>query len=323
MSTNKKILRTPRTANARLRRVRPATANNNNDSRAISQVCGLVDPFCEHSYGAKIPDDSNTRTLPYTFHQEQIFASDANGAFGTLIAPYVSVSPWTVSIVTGDVMTQTAFSPASIALLTGVSSYRVVTAGYKVKNIAPALTASGMIAFRSFGQANAVSLSSVTGNTYTASCTRNVPLKDLQDTTVIIPRNSAVPTIFYDVVNTERGGVITDCLSNGFNFTTVFGYGLPASTPCVLIEFIYHVEFLFGDAAALGLAATPSVPFNPILSAAAAKLNSTAELIYHESKEYASEYVKRAAFAALKGLATSYSGPLGFAAKGGMLLLGN
>jgi hypothetical protein len=273
-----------------------------------SAVCGLVDPFCEHAYGAKYPDDSSAKTLPFTVRQLQTLSSDAQGELGVVVSPQVNFDPFAPCTVVGTTMTVGAVPAPTVALLAGVAKFRIVSVGVRVTNIAPALTASGMIHFRSFAQENAVGLGSIDGTTYSASQVHSRSLQECKGFCVILERNSQMPQIFYDPLVTAPSNVFADQIFPGTCPLTICGQGLPAATPCIQVELVMHVEYIFSESAALALATTPAPSFNPLITTTANRITASSGHIFSDNVKSVGMYVAKSA---LNLLATAVSARLG------------
>jgi hypothetical protein len=254
----------------------------------MEQACSLVDPFCPAARGAKYVDDSNLRTLTFTVQQDQVVSADANGNLAFYVVPQINWNPITLGTVTinTDIITAGFQTAPVVPILTGAASYRIVTMGYRLKNVAPPLTSSGMINLRTYSNKDGLGLINViNGRSYTASCIRNVALSDMHNELVVVPHTNQMPQVFYDPVAQSPSNLINSWLAPGFCFGTVFGSGLPAGIACIHVEVLMNIEYQFDDGAALGLAATPSPPFNSAVRDAAAHTTSNAQLVFNKSAE--------------------------------------
>jgi len=263
----------------------------------------LLDPFCSSASGAKYPDDSSAKTLPYKIHFERVVTSTATGEAAFLVFPQVDSSPIvTPSLIVGDICTYAGTPPAEVPLPTGATSFRIVSVGIKLKSIAPFLTASGMVNYRSFAALNGSTLGTVDGNTYLCSQSKNVALVDLKDECCILEHTSQRPAEFYTPAVQNPTGLVPDMISSGYAPLSVFASGLPVSTPVIHVEYVMHVEYLFDDTAALALAATPPPPSNALVTQAAAKISSLGESVFHHSVEAFGQWIERKALTAVGSL---------------------
>jgi len=300
----------PRSSTPAPRPKNPKRRSKAPSSNDVAKICGLVDPFCSHAMGSKYPDASSVKTLPFTVQFEQILSSDAEGELGALLAPQVGFSPVSTTSVVGTVMTQTAFPAAPVPVLSGAQKYRIVSCGVILKSIAPLLTASGMISVRSIPSEVGTNLTLITGNSYGVSQVKNIPLVDLTDTGIIFEHSSQIPTAFYPI---ETSALVADWLAPGFTPVTVYGQGLPASTSCIHLQFVMHLEYFFDDGSALALATTPAPQPQPWLTDTSTKLTAHLGNYFAESSSKLSTYIENYALTQLKnflGNSVSYVAPL-------------
>jgi hypothetical protein len=282
----------------------------------VNQVCGLTDPFCGHASGAKYPDDTSLRSLPYTVHYNTTVGSDANGNLGLLVWPTWFYSSFVGGAVNvgGDTFTPSLnFSVPVVPVLTGQSKARIVSMGIRVRNVAPALTASGMVYLRSFPAELAASLVTIQGTSYMASQSKDVPLIECRDEAVVFEHSSQMPQIFYDGNLQHPTPAVVTAVASGFLPVTIMGNGLPASTPCLQVELVMHMEYLFQDNAALALAATPPPTSNALVTSVAAKITSAGEATFHAGVESLSRWVQAKAIGYLAKNLPGPARPLGMA----------
>jgi len=294
----------PRAPNAQVAapppRRNPTPRNRGLDSGLVDQACGLVDAFCPHARGAKYPDDSSQRTLPFTFQFTQTLSSDSNGRVGAYLLPrigsdgsgLVALAPVTVATLTAP----TNFGATTVATLTGASRYRIVSAGFKLRRISPSLTTSGMVFVRSLFETDTMASNSpIEGDTYSASKTVDVPLVDAHELCFLHEHSSQMPQDFYPFgINTF--GIAT---LNGFCPATILVTGAPVSTPILQLEYVMHVEYMFDPTAALALAATPAPVANSLLTTAVNRLTSAGSNFFHENAALAGKAIRNHAVSIL------------------------
>ena len=265
------------------------------------RVCGLSDPFCEHARGAKYMDESSTKTLSYTIEENFVMGTNASGLDGMLICPSVAASSLvTPNSMTGTQLNFTTNRATVVPLLTGVSKFRIVSAGYKIKCIAPALTASGVVYLRTFAVEDASAMATIPGATYACSSYMDIPLVDCKDVSVIIPHTSQVPQHFYVPTLVSPSTSVTAWSAPGFCPTTICVSGGPASTPVLHITYVMHVEYTFADGEALALAATSPPKMNDIVLKVAGQVTSDASTTYETSSAKLAKRIEDKAFAALE-----------------------
>lgn len=265
------------------------------------RVCGLSDPFCEHARGAKYMDESSTKTLSYTIEENFVMGTNASGLDGMLFCPSVVYSSLvTPNSLTGTQLNFTTNRAAVVPLLTGVSKFRIVSAGYKIKCIAPALTASGVVYLRTFAVEDSSAMSTIPGATYACSSYMDIPLVDCKDVTVIIPHTSQVPQHFYVPSLISPSPTVTAWSAPGFCPTTICVSGGPASTPVLHITYVMHVEYTFADGEALALAATPPPKMNDMVLRVAGQVTSDPTTTYETSSSKLAKRIEDKALAALE-----------------------
>jgi hypothetical protein len=274
-------------------------------AKLSEQVCGLTDPFCSHANGAKFPDESSTKTLSFTGRSVTNLTSLASGNASMLIIPQLgegftalATAVASTSATTMDPNVQAA--PWSV--LTGVNSYRIVSMGVRIRNIAPLLTASGMVHVRSLANPVGGSLATYLGSSYTASQSYDVSLSDCSEECFIFEHTAQLNQVFY---SQQTVGTIAAWEAAGFNPITITLMGVPASTDCLSVEIIMHVEYSFNDGSDLALACTPPPPANPLVTQAAASVTSVLSAFAYRSAELASSAIKRYAMQALAARAAT------------------
>ena len=258
----------------------------------VGQVCGLTDPFCEHAYGARYPDDSSSRTLPFTVRQREILTSNPSGEKGLLVAPAINFSPFAVSTaVTGTVLTFVSYDAAVVPVLTGTSEFRIVSVGMILRNVAPMLTASGMVSVRSWAQ-DGNGIASIDGQSYGASKVVDVALTELKDMHIVFEHTSQMPQAFYDPAIVSPTNAVGTWTNPGFNPITIFVNGCPASTAVISVEYVMHVELKFGDSSALLLATVPSPKANSLVTGTASYITSEAKSFFAENGKLYMKYIR-------------------------------
>lgn len=284
----------------------------------VEAVCGLIDPFCEHARGSKYPDQSSARTLPYSVQFNTVFSTDANGYLSFVFDPRISSDGSgmvNVATVAAGVATSALnWTGAKVPILTGASQYRVVSAGLRIKNIAPMLTTSGMVHIRSYGDPDCSKLAVYNIDTYSASKVVNVPLIEAKDVTVISEHSSQMPQLFY------LPGVnpFSNFTGAGFNPVSVAISGGPATANVLFVDFIIHIEYLFIDSEPLALAATPAPVYNQVVHAVTQKVSSEATNFFGKSVEYISRSIKSRASDYLANLLLRAPNPVAKAAGGAL-----
>lgn len=291
-----------KTANNTKSRIRNKSKGNHDASSGghkmalVHQICGITDPFCNHAKGAKYPDNSSSRTLPYPLRARGGLSTTAAGIGGFLWHPQYSFSPITYpSSYAGSVMSLNNFPIQT--LVAGPSTYRIVTSGFIVRNICAPLTASGMVHIRWFANPSGAHYGSVDGLTYNCSNSIDIPLQDCKELVVITTRSPRMPQLFNEVVNDT--GVVTTIIDNGFCPITVYVDGCPATTSVLDIEYLINYELTFPDSDGLSMLGTPPPPANALVTQAAAVVTSSLKTSFFKGIDRAKDYMVKAAATAI------------------------
>lgn len=309
-----KIKKQPKSGGARKAppnvQVRRKTANTSKipkaiSTRAVNSICGLTDPFCGHARGAKYPDDSSARTLPFTYHGRVNLGSDTNGTLRYLWYPQFGFNPITwSSAATGSAVTAwTDFAPTSV--VAGVESYRIVSSGFKVKSIIAPLNASGEVNVRTWAtQPSLLANADILSYNNTDSCDR--PTRLVDELAVVSAHNAQMPQIFY--LAADDAAAVGGVRPNGFNASTIYASGLPVSSICFVLEWVVHYELLFADASGLSQLATPPPPANSVITQVANRVTSQVPSIFERGAKMVGDMIVKKAVA---GVATYLGGPAG------------
>lgn len=277
-------------------------------NKMTHKVCGLTDPFCQHARGAKYPDDSSERTLPFSREGRYVLVTDANGDANFLFSPSYEYAPYTYpSVATANVVTSWAdFAP--MPAFTAVSQYRIVSAGFELESITAPLTASGEVNLRSFAT-DASALAPVDLLTYNATATQSISLRRLDDCAVVLSHNSAMPQTFYR--NADDTAPVATSQNVGLNPVTVAISGAPANSSVAVLRWVVHYELKFLDDSQMAQMATPPPEANLALTAAAKRVTSTLPTFFERGASMVTKYV---ADKALHALAARLGGPVGASA---------
>lgn len=288
----------------------------------VHSVCGLNDPFCEHSRGARIPGSGNIKSLPYTLRKSVVVSSSLStsgvhgGAFlflpsyGGLGYRHDPVFTLPNYIFDTLVLSGTTFNP---------STYRIVSCGIVVRNINAPLTMTGMLRVRTFNPLNGTTLAVIDGTTPNYAQKLDMPFRDFHDVAIMSKKiDPLIADRFTITGETYPGGLFNP--SNwecpGYNAIMVSFDGVQASTN-VEIEIFYNYELTFGDNDTMSTLAVQSEPSNPIVKAASAKVQSAAKSIFSKGIEEAGKYIVNAAGNALgQAIGTFFGGPAGGKAGG-------
>lgn len=294
--------RTTRPARPRAKKAGPSTAliaRQPGVPRAlVDSICGLSDPFCSHARGAKYPDDSSFRTLPFTRHIRTSIITDSTGIAHWMFCPQFYYDPYTTAATSSGPTVTSWNNFGGTAPISTVSSYRIVSCGFVLRNMAPPLTSSGMVRVRSYPIDDLVDFGQVDTSSYNNNASLDVPLQHLSETAVVLQHTSQMPQATY-IVNTDTSPV-TDTVCRGFAPVTVHLTGCPATLDTVDVEIFINYEIMLEDSNALQQLATPSPPANSILTGAASTVTSTMQPFFADGlKSLSQAIVARATRAVL------------------------
>lgn len=270
---------------------------------AIHAVCGLTDPFCDHAISAKYPDDASTRTLPWMYRGLSTMNGSSAGDACRLYVPQLAYRPF-VNYSTGalPVVTSFADAPSNNQVPDSATQYRIVSWGLRLRNITAPLSSSGIVHVRFWGMEEG---GPFVGDTNVAAYNNtgalDIALQDCHDLCIIGKHSSQMPQTMYNVDGDSS--VIQYWTAKGFTGITVYLDGVPADTPVLSIEHIIHYELVFSNVSGMSSLATPSPPFNPIITTAAAHVTSTMENAFASGLRSVGNYVvSRAKTALLRAL---------------------
>jgi len=266
----------------------------------VERVCGITDPFCSAANGAKYPDGSPVRTLPYTYHGRYSMSSGVNSAEAFLWHPQFTYDPFTVALTrAGDSVTAWANFPTATAAFAAASSYRIISSGFILRCVLAPLNASGMLHIRSWTNGDMAKYGTLLTRSYTASRCLDIPIQDVKELCVVTQRSARMPQMFN--ITSDDSNVVIAGLDNGFTPVSVYITGAPVSTQVFDVEYFVNMELVFADEDGIGLLSTPPPPSNTALTAAAAKVTSAVTTVFHRSVRATAEYVATKAAAAIAG----------------------
>jgi hypothetical protein len=274
----------------------------------VEQVCGLNDPFCPAANGAKQPDNSGIRSLSYPIHQRYSITTDANGDGGILFVPQYFYNPALVGTFTG---TSGVFGPfVAGTRLSGVTAYRIVSWGVKVKRVCAPLTSSGTVYIRGYADKDGANMVTTDTAAYNSDFSSDAALQDCREIAVIGRRTDETSMLFRPIYDSTPTTNLVDWESPGWGPISISVNGGPVSVAVLNVEFFMNMELTFSDAETLGLLMTPSPPYNDILVDAAKKVSSEAKSVFLEGAREAGAYVvNKAAKALATALAMKMGGP--------------
>lgn len=256
----------------------------------VSRICGLTDPFCDHAIGAKYPDDSSVRTLPFTYRSLETVVSGAGGADRRYANLQYQFQPWhTANVSSGSTVTSWNNSVTN-TVIPGASMYRIVSAGFILRRIAAPLYASGSIHIRTYGFKHMLNLNGVDLVTYNSSNQLDIPYQDCNELCVVFQHSDEMPQLFYET-NFDTD-ITSDEVTHGFFPVSIFAIGVPASTAIYTIETIIHYELTFEVSSGLAQAATPPPPANHVITGLSNRVSSIMKPIFEHGKSEVGRYLQ-------------------------------
>lgn len=270
------------------------------------KVCSLTDPFCVHANGAKYPDASSIRTLPYTYKGRSIFGTTSSGEISILFNPTYSFQPFSLAA-TGVVPAVTSWTNTSVqAGITGVSSYRMISVGFKITVVASKFTSAGLLSLRTYGNESISALSTVDISTFNASETMDIPIPEIRELCVILPHTAQMPQLYFPVANDSNN--ISTSTPKGFQPATIYISGAPNGTSLINIEYIINYELVFEDNSGMAQLATPSAKGAGMLTALANQVSASAPSFFEKGAKFVGDYIYKKAVTAV---AARFGGPVG------------
>lgn len=246
-----------------LNRPSVATMSGLNPS-SLHLVCGLNDPFCDHAIGAKYSGFGRVRTLTVPYHYRTSIATNATGDGGCLLVPNFLNQPVLPGVFTGA--TGAYGTMVGTTILSGVTSYRIVTFGAIVRCFTSPLNTTGMLCIRTFSPKTGASLLSITSTTYNCDESRDMSLKNVDEVCINVKRTDNTSKDLIDPTTTvATGGGINTWVSPGFQVVQVALFGAPVSVPVLDVEVFVNYEVTLDDGVSTQLLATPSPVNNPLV----------------------------------------------------------
>lgn len=267
------------------RRIRPPMKSNRGQIESLftSQACGLFNPFCLESIGAKIPDVSSAKTLTANCRMLVPIGTTAAGSACFSFIPALSiVGSYANSISDGTVVTMTGLSsvPFYDDYVATCQRYRVVSFGCKFVPSESFMVQKGVVIATEVDSSPAFGYNIASVNTSPVNLVRSVTGPPLLWV-------SRVTDIEYtDFVDISSGNP-----ANARTLLTLAFTGCTPSATIGYVEVIINVE-LTAKAGTIGaLFPTSAAKSNPRLVNAAANLSSTVEPFHSGSDTSYSELI--------------------------------
>jgi len=222
------------------------------------------------------------------------YGAYANGGQLVFITPATSYSSLTASSVALGVYTMAAgydLLPGYTAVSSYANTYRIVTAGIIVRNVAPALTAQGYIIVTRGGSGMFPALSGTKseGNVY-----------GTESATHALSAGMEIPIIFRPVGTAARsfrdlGTGSTAQPDGGFDVISLELVGCPTSGTSIDIEFVYNIKFTLTSAnEGLAQLLPVSSPTHPLVATVANKASlALGDLAYNGLKAFGAAALRK------------------------------
>lgn len=309
----------PRQAKRRGRKQRPMRGMSS--MHGAERICSLSDPFCSAAWSAKYPSRSTQKSIVVPLKFRTTLTTNAAGDGAVLVGgmwdfpfvPAATVSGGAYTFTTGTANPY-AFTPSGI---------RINTAGFRVRNIAAPLNASGMVRFRGVTSGRGSSIGALDSTSYNYDYSEDIPLQYCDDTCVILRKAT---TNNGDGQYSPPLALQPSAAVSGWFDPTILPClvaisGGPASVTVCDIEIYINAELIFQDADPMAIMLTPAARPNTALQDAAAYVSKTVEPIVKGGitkvrdsiMKTAVRYVVSAAGAAIGGY---FGGPSGAIAGG-------
>jgi len=266
---------------------RQSVAPPRNPAAGITSICALTDPFCEHAHGVKYPDASNSRSLPFSMHYQINSFPDLTGNSSTLFLPGYNFG-FAYATTTSSIgacafpATLTANNVNSVA----ASSYRIVLAGIRMRNLISPLNSSGIVQIRGYSSPTGASYSNVNTGLYNCDFYADIPLQSINNnghTDVILRRIDEMESrMFISPLVTNPTSTLASWTSPGFGAIVITVLGGPVSASALNFEVFQHMEVILDDSDSLSVAMTPPNAPNPVLAQAAGTVSRTMGNIFHQ-----------------------------------------
>lgn len=246
-------------------------ANNTSGSMraACSRLCAITDPFCSQAKNAKWPDGLGGQTLTMQTRRHialPTFTSGGNVAyfggslpFAGLVAATYAAGIYTLNGTQHNVTLGSNFS-------TYAAQYRIVTSGIIIRNMLPALSASGYVMVSRLTVFPAVN-SAVTEGIVEGTDIQTFPISSGMELALALKPVGMMSRSFANE-NTNTTS------SSGWDVIKIELVGCPASvTNAIDIEVVNNVEFTIElSQSGLHSLVTTSAPHAPHLTTASSRL---------------------------------------------------
>lgn len=247
--------------------------------RAVSFICGLNDPFCEHATNTRYGDSGKVRSIQWTRRLLTTLVTNGEGNVASLIAPsYLSNPVLPTASVDGF-----GFSPANATNAYAISaqSVRLTSVGFIVRAISAPLYRSGLVKMRVFSATTGTKLGYVQTFSYYCDESLDIAMADMHEVAGRLGRldDSALlfrkPNYYGDV---DTG--VVEWVSPGFQCIAIHLVGGQPDTAVYTIETVEHWEVVMDDEIGFQTLATYPPATSAVLKDVADEASSTLKTIY-------------------------------------------
>lgn len=213
--------------------------------------------------------------MPYTARYQTMLSTSAAGACGLLFEPTLFY-PFNLGTVASGVFT----AALNNTVLHGQTPqyFRIVSCGLRIRSVANANNAQGIVRIRGFQSQKANNYSTIDIATFNNDFSSDIPLMDAKDV-VVLSKRTETDNPFQDA---GLIGSITHASWLGCGWTPILVSveGGPASTAVINVELVIHYEFIYDDSNGMAIAMSPAPPKNTLLTDASDYVRHTAGNIF-------------------------------------------
>lgn len=255
--------RKKRTKSRRTRKMKPGMNMSGLMSTSM-QVCSLTNPFCPDAKGARWPDNSYTKSVPYCFEYNQNINTDTNGNASSLYGPSLDYN-YCAGVVTAGVAAFTTWGPnPGIGTQANVQRWRLTSYGIKINAQGPYMTTIGRIRVRLLSPSTGASYASVPINSIYADAALDEPVvryleKDLWINAAPLGDNARLFQAY------PTSGTVSSWVNPGWQTIVLSVDGGLPSTAVLSVTVFYNYEIVYNDASGMQLFAAAPPTNNPVV----------------------------------------------------------
>lgn len=235
---------------------------------AANTLCSITNPFCPEARSAKWPDGALTKSATWTYENTVQLATPAAGGTSTVNNNSAIFLPnWNgfggpcVTYNAGDSATFNTLPYGGGNYPVGVSRYRIVSWGLEITNIAPKLSASGLVRVRLASPLTGTTLATFATTTYLCDETFDLAAST-EKRLFIIPKKIGLDANMFKDTTTYGSTAIASWLNPGWQAVVVSLTGAPTSTTMIQVRVVYNYEVVYAEGEASAYFQTPSPASN-------------------------------------------------------------